>query len=173
MSSSFFRGSTTPKLIHAALVILLLSISLALASCGSISLSQQQAIQSQASFEQLLKQAKLNGMPSSALQPVLLQQQQLSTAHPPLTLFNTQPTDDYYHNLATRYTQLRLQLQSITTIFTQRTQSQARHDLQALQILLAQQRTLGLPVQNFSQQLQHSQQAFLTSYYTHRFCPGQ
>jgi lipoprotein-anchoring transpeptidase ErfK/SrfK len=161
MSSSFFRGPITPKLLHAALVILLLSISLALASCGSISPSQQQAIQSQASFEQLLQQAKLAGVPSSTLQPVLLQQQQLGTVQPPLTLFNTQSANDYYQNIATRYTQLRLQLQSITSIFTQGVQSQAQHDLQALQILLAQQRTLGLPVQNFSQQLQHSQQAFL------------
>ena len=67
MSSSFFRGPTTPKLLHFALVILLLSISLALASCGSISPSQQQAIQSQASFEQLLQQAKLAGVPHKSI----------------------------------------------------------------------------------------------------------
>ncbi|HEY4388515.1 MAG TPA: L,D-transpeptidase [Ktedonobacteraceae bacterium] len=163
MAPYFFRGTTTLRLTYAVLVMVLLSTSLALNSCGSTNTAQQQAMQNQTRLEQLVHQARSSGIPSSSLQSILQQQRQLAATRPPLSLFSTQPVDEYYQGLATRYVQLRLQLQSIIATTTQREQNQAQHDLQMLQNLLAQQRTQGLPVQNFSLQFQQSQDAFLNA----------
>jgi hypothetical protein len=159
MAPSFFRGRTTPRLTYAALVVALLCTSLVLASCGNASPAQQQATQGQARLQQLFAQAKRDGIPSSALQPVLVQQQQLAATRPPLTLFNAQPENKYYQNLTVRYNQLSLQLQGIIAVTTQQAQSRAQQDLQVLQTLLVQRRTQNLPVQNFSLQFQQSQNA--------------
>jgi L,D-transpeptidase catalytic domain len=155
------RSLTTLRLLNASLTVVLLSMLLSLSACGTASAAQQQATLARTRFTQLFNQAQQGGVPASALRPVLQQQQQLSATQPPLTFFNTQPLNQYYQNLDMRYAHLQLQLQSIFATTTERTQNQAQQDLQTLQLLLDQRHAQKLPVQNFTQQLQQSQTAFL------------
>jgi len=136
------------------LALILLSTLASLSACGGATAVQQQAQQKQAQLDRSLQNARIIGVPSSLMTPILQQEQQLSATAAPLTLFNDQPTTDYYRNLATRYGQLQIQLQGLVQITTDQFRSQAQRDMQNLQLSLTHGRTSGLPVQYFSQQFQ-------------------
>jgi lipoprotein-anchoring transpeptidase ErfK/SrfK len=127
---------------------------LLLTACGGNPQVQQQANASKVQLDAQLQHAQTIGVPQSILQPVLAQEQQLSSSSAPFTLFNDQPANDYYANLATRYHQLLVQLQGIVSVTTQQFQLQAQRDLQNFQMVLKQSQAKNVGnLQPFSQQL--------------------
>src|SRR5437660_1420948 len=116
----------------------LIGLMLLTSACGGNTEVQQQANQSKAQLDAQLQHAQAIGVPQFVLQPVLSQEQQLSSSSAPFTLFNDQPATDYYANLAIRYHQLLVQLQGVVSVTTQQFQTQAQRDLQNFQIALKQ-----------------------------------
>ncbi len=131
----------------------LIGLMLLLSACGGNPQVQQQASQGKAQLDAQLQHAEAIGIPQSILQPVLTQEQQLSSSSAPFTLFNDQPATDYYANLSVRYHQLQVQLQGIVAVTTQQFQSQAQRDLQNFQIALKQSQAKNIGnISAFSQQ---------------------
>lgn len=145
------------------LVLLLMSLSFVMAACGGDAHIQQQATQNKAQLDQLLQHAQAIGVPATSLHPIMTQEQQLSSTSAPFNLFNDQPVNSYNQNLATHYAQLITQTQDIITTSTTQAQSQAQHDMQNFQTALTQARTLGLPIQHFSQQFSQDQTLLSTA----------
>ena len=126
---------------------------------------QQQASQNKAQLDSLLKHAQAIGVPTSLLQPILSQEQQLASTSVPFTLFNDQPATNYNKNLATRYQQLVLQTQSVIATTTEAAQSQAQREMQNFQLALTQRRTEGFHVDSFSLQFNQDQGLLATAQY--------
>ena len=101
----------------------LIGLMLLTSACGGNPQVQQQANASKAQLDAQLQHAQAIGVPLSILQPVLAQEQQLSSSSAPFTPFNDQPATDYYANLTIRYHQLLVQLQGIVLVTTQQFQS--------------------------------------------------
>jgi hypothetical protein len=139
-------------------VLFLLSLLLTVSACGNTSL-QQQASQEKVQLDNLLHHALAIGVPVTLLQPVQRQEQQLAQSRAPFSLFNTQPIDDYYHNLTTRYRQLLIQTQGIIDTTIQQDQALAQNALQEFHTALLRQQSNHLPVQQFAQQFSQQQQA--------------
>src|SRR5579884_2626094 len=116
----------------------LIGLMLLLSACGGNSQVQQQAMAGKAQLDAQLQHAEAIGIPQFLLQPVLSQEQALSSSSAPFTLFNDQPATDYYANLGTRYHQLSVQLQGIISVATQQFQLQAQRAVQNFQIVLKQ-----------------------------------
>ena len=70
------------------LVGLLLGLILATSGCGGSPQSQQQASQSKSQLDSTLKHARDIGVSASSLQPVIHQEQQISSASAPSNLFD-------------------------------------------------------------------------------------
>src|SRR5260370_13984264 len=149
--------SVGARLAQTACSVLLLCTLLMTSACGGDLHVQQQANQGQSKLDSLLKQAQTIGVTSSLLQPIIKQEQQLSSSSAPFSLFNDQPVNDYYHNLSTRYTGLEVQVQGLITSSTEQFQAQAQQDMKKFQVALAQRRSQNLPVQNFSKQFDSDQ----------------
>jgi lipoprotein-anchoring transpeptidase ErfK/SrfK len=146
------------------LVLLLISSSFFLNACGGNPQVRQGADSAQKRFTQTLQHAQKIGVPTSSLHEILQQQQQLLTSSAPFNLFglsDDQATDDYYHNLATRYTQLTGQIQAVITSSTAQAQAQTQRDLQTLQHALQQGQAENLPVQRLAEELTQAQTATL------------
>jgi len=139
-------------------VLFLLSLLLTLSACGNTNL-QQQASQEKVQLDNLLHHALAIGVPVTLLQPVQRQEQQLAQTRAPFSLFNTQPIDDYYRNLTTRYRQLLIQTQGIIDTAIQQDQALAQNALQEFHTALQRQQSNHLPVQQFAQQFSQQQQA--------------
>src|SRR5579884_1070438 len=154
---------SSSRLASVLLALMLLSMLATLSACGGDTSAQQQAQQKQAQLDSSLQHARAIGVPSSLLTPILQQEQQLNATSVPLTFFNDQPATDYYHNLATRYGQLQIQLQGLVQTATDQSKTQAQRDMQNLQLSLTHGRTAGLPVQYFAQQFQTYQTALATA----------
>ena len=131
---------TRPGASQVMLVLLLLGMMLVSTGCGGDAHVQQQANQNKTQLDQTLQHAETIGVPMSLLNPIVKQEQQLSSSSVPFTLFNDQPATDYYRNLATRYNQLYVQLQGLITSTTEQFQAQAQHDMQNFQDALTQRR---------------------------------
>jgi hypothetical protein len=153
------------RLAQASLTALLLGTMLMVSACGSDAPMQQQVNNNQAHFDSLLQHAQAIGVPGSLLQPVIEQAQALNQTHAPLSLFNNRNSTEYYNNISTRYQQLAIQLQGIVATSTEQAQNTAQHELQALQITLAQKSAQGLPVQNFTNQINQEQKQFHSAQY--------
>lgn len=151
--------------VRGAFATLFIVFILITSACGGTPQTQQQSSQPKTRLDALLLQAQRIGVPSSLLQPVQKQEQQLSSTSAPLTLFNNQAATDYYNNLATRYSQLEVQVQGLITANTQQEQSQAKQDMQNFQTALSQMRSQGLPVQNFAHQYSQDQTLLATAKY--------
>ena len=146
------------------LVLLLISSSFFLSACGGNPRVRQEADSAHKRFTQMLQHAQQIGVPSPSLHEILQQQQQLLTSSAPFNLFglsNDQATDDYNHNLATRYTQLMGQIQAVISSSTAQAQAQTQHDLQTLQHALQQGQAQNLPVQRLSEELTQAQTSVL------------
>jgi hypothetical protein len=139
-------------------ILLLLSLTVVISACGGDAQLQQQASQHKSQLDALLQHAQAIGVPRSLLDPILYQEQQLSSTGAPFSPFSSQPVNSYYSNLATRYAQLLVQTQGVITTTTERYQLQALQDLQNFQTALTHQRAQGLPVQQFAQQFRQDQE---------------
>jgi hypothetical protein len=136
------------------LVLLLISASIFLSACGGNPQVRQKADSAQARFTQQLQHAQQIGVPSASLHEIFQQQQQLGMSNAPFHVFglsNDQSMDDYYHNLATRYTQLTSQIQTAITSSTAQAQKQTQQDLQTVQLALQQGQSQNLPLHTLSQ----------------------
>src|SRR5215831_1102984 len=114
-------------------------------ACGGSAQSQAQLNQSKAMLDKALQHARSIGVPESALQPIIKQEQHLNSTGAPFTLFNDQPVTNYNLNLASNYQQLAAQTQSVANTITDQYNVQAQQDLQFFQSSLSaqQQRKIG------------------------------
>ncbi|HEY3991566.1 MAG TPA: L,D-transpeptidase [Ktedonobacteraceae bacterium] len=143
-----------------AFCLLLVLVTFLLSACGGNPQTQQQASQSQQTLDNDLAHARTIGVPATLLKPIIQQEQQLTSTHSPLGLFSDQPVNDYYQNLALRYTQLDSQVTGLETQETQQLDYQASQDLQTMSNALAGRQGQNLtPLQIFSTQLTNYQQA--------------
>ena len=124
---------------------ILVGMMLFITACGGSTQSQTQLNQSKAALDQALQHARSIGVPESALQSIIKQEQHLSSTGAPFTLFNDQPVTNYNLNLASNYQQLAAQTQSVVNTITDQYTVQAQQDLQFFQSSLSaqQQRKVG------------------------------
>jgi hypothetical protein len=131
---------------------------LLLSACGGNPQTQQKANQSKTKLDSLIAHAQSIGVPAATLQPVLVQEAQLSSTSAPITLFNDQPATDYYANLTRRYQTLAIQVRGLETQVTQQLDYQAYLDIQKLESALAQRQTQGfVEAKTFAAQLDDDQ----------------
>ena len=133
----------TSRSIHISQSILggvLIGMMLLITACGGSPQSQQQSSQNKAKLDQTIQHAKAIGVPGSALQPILKQEQQLSSTGAPFSPFNDQTDTNYYTNLATRYQQLEVQAEGVISNITDQYSTQAEQDMHNFQSALSAQR---------------------------------
>jgi hypothetical protein len=127
------------------LAVMLVGMMLFITACGGSSQSQAQLNQSKARLDQTLQHARSVGVPKSALQSILKQEQQLSSTGVPFSLFNDQPMTDFNMKLASNYQQLESQAEAVVSSISDQYNVQAQQDLQFFQSSLSalQQRKVG------------------------------
>lgn len=130
---------------HIMLTGMLVGMMLLITACGGSSQSQAQLNQNKAMLDQTLQHARSIGIPESALQPIIKQEQRLSSTGAPFSLFNDQPVTDYNTKLASNYQQLETQAEAIISSISDQYNVQAQQDLQFFQSSLSalQQRKVG------------------------------
>ena len=128
------------RLKHAILGGVLMGMMLLTTACGGSPQSQQQASQNKAKLDQTLQHARSIGVPASALQSILKQEQQLSGSGAPFSLFNDQPATNYYNNLATHYQQLEVQAEGVISTITDQYSAEAQQEMHNFQSALSAQR---------------------------------
>lgn len=149
-----------------ALCLLLVLITLLLSACGGSPKLQQQASQNKSTLDHDLKSAQTIGVPANMLAPIIQQEQQMAGTHSPLGLFSDQPVNDYYQNLALRYSQLDAQVTGLESQETQQSDYQASQDLQTMSNALAERQGQNLTqVQAFATQLTNYQQQLAKAQY--------
>ena len=123
----------------------LVSMMLLITACGGSPQSQAQVNQNKVRLDQALQHARSIGIPDSALQPIIKQEQQLNSTGAPFTLFNDQPVTDYNTNLASHYQQLEVQTEGVISSISDQFNIQAQQDMQFFQSSLSaqQQRKVG------------------------------
>lgn len=136
------------------LCLLLVLAMLLLSACSGNPQNQQQARQNKQALDAALTHAQSIGVPMSLLQPVMQQEQQISGTSAPLSLFGDQSVNDYYSNLALRYSQLNTQVTGLESQNTQQLDYQASQDLQNMSNALAQRQDQGfVEAQTFASRL--------------------
>jgi L,D-transpeptidase catalytic domain len=131
---------------------------LLLSACGGNPQTQQKANQSKTQLDSLIAHAQSIGVPAATLQPILVQEAQLSSTSAPITLFSDQPATDYYANLTRRYQMLAIQVHGLETQVTQQLDYQAYLDIQKLESALAERQTQGfVEAKTFAAQLNDDQ----------------
>ncbi len=130
---------------HITLAGMLVGMMLFITACGGTSQSQAQLNQSKATLDQTIQHAQSIGIPESALQPILKEEQQLSSTRAPFSLFNDQPVTDYNTKLANNYQQLQTQTEAIVSSISDQYNIQAQQDMQFFQSSLSalQQKKVG------------------------------
>lgn len=128
------RAGSLPRL---ACVISLFVVMIITSACGGSTQSQQQASQNKTQLDQLLAHARQIGVPAESMTSIQRQEQQLSSSSAPFSLFNDQPDTAYYTHLATQYTALYQQLQTLITTTSDQSQLRASQDLQVFQQMLS------------------------------------
>ena len=123
----------------------LVGMMLLITACGGSPQSQAQVNQNKVRLDQALQHARSIGIPDSALQPIIKQEQQLNSTGAPFTLFNDQPVTDYNTNLASHYQQLEVQTEGVISSISDQFNIQAQQDMQFFQSSLSaqQQRKVG------------------------------
>jgi lipoprotein-anchoring transpeptidase ErfK/SrfK len=124
------------------LVGLLLGLVLAMSGCGGSQQSQQQASQSKSQFDSTLKHARDIGVPASSLQPVIQQEQKLSSTSAPSSLFDDASATTYYLSQAKNYNTLSTQLQDIINTATGDAATKAQLNMQSFQQALVKSQSL-------------------------------
>jgi lipoprotein-anchoring transpeptidase ErfK/SrfK len=147
------------------LTFLFLGTLLLTSACGANPQIQQQASQNQTKLDSLLQRAQAIGIPTSLLQPVITQKQQLASSQAPSNPFDSGAANTYYRNIGTRYEQLLTQTQGIIDATTSQDQTQAMFDVHSYTEAVAEANAQKLPVQYFKQQLNLMQTAVSVAKY--------
>ncbi|HEY6285042.1 MAG TPA: L,D-transpeptidase family protein [Ktedonobacteraceae bacterium] len=121
------------------MLILSLGILLAmlLSACNSNPQLQQQESQNKVELDNAIIHAQNIGVPDYMLQPIIGQENQLTHTNAPIGLFNDQPVNDYYSNVAQRYATLTIEVNGLVSQTTQQFDYKASQDLQVLENALA------------------------------------
>src|SRR5437660_6342529 len=131
----------------------ILGMMLLTSACGGDSHLQQQASQAHTQLDQQIQHARSIGVPDSALQPLVQQEQKLNGTSAPFSWFNDTPDNAYYTNQAHSYQQLITKLQQTVSITTGQDQGLAQQALQNFQqALTTQQAKKYGNLQAFAQQ---------------------
>lgn len=132
------RSAHIPQRVtQAMMVLLLLGLIVLTSACGGNAQVQQQANQDKTQLDQLTQHALAIGVPATLLNPILKQEQQLSSTGAPFSPFNDQPVNDYYTNQTNHYAKLVGQTQQLITTATDQYQLQAQNDMQVFQQALS------------------------------------
>jgi L,D-transpeptidase catalytic domain len=109
-----------------------------LSACNGDSQSRQKASVQKSHLDNLLANARKIGVPDSMLQPIMQQEQQISSSSAPFTVFQDQPLIDYYNNVALRYQMLSNEVLGLEARVTQQFDYQAYLDIKDLEHALVQ-----------------------------------
>lgn len=110
-------------------------------ACGGDSHLRQEASQASTQLDQQIQLAEVNGVPASALQPIIQQEQALKNRSAPFTMFDDTPANLFYKDQTSGYRQVLSKLQEQVAIVTGQDQGQAQQDLANFQQTLATQQT--------------------------------
>ena len=130
----FARRSVSKGTLIFSLGILLAML---LSACNSNPQLQQQESQNKVELDNAIIHAQNIGVPDYMLQPIIGQENQLTHTNAPLGLFNEQPVNDYYSNVAQRYATLTVEVNGLVSQTTQQFDYKASQDLQVLENALA------------------------------------
>ncbi len=158
-------GKRTPKklLIFSAVGLLLLALLFISERAGysGTTNARQQAAQAKAQLDNRLQHALDIGVPSSYLQPLFTQEEQVSGGTSLLTLLHNQFVAGYYQRQATQYHALLTQVPAVITNATGQLQGQAQRDMQSFQTELINVNAQGIGnLQMFAQSLSQEQLQF-------------
>jgi lipoprotein-anchoring transpeptidase ErfK/SrfK len=129
---------------HVLIITSILLFSVLFSACGGAAPAQQKATSAKSHLDSLLAHARDIGIPSSKLQTIVTQEQQISSTQAPFTLFSDQPAIDYYGNVARRYQILAIEVSSLEAQITEETASQAYSDMHSFETALAQRQSQQL-----------------------------
>jgi L,D-transpeptidase catalytic domain len=130
----FARRSVSKGMFIFSIGILLAML---LSACNSNSQLQQQESQNKVTLDNAIFHAQGIGVPASMLQPIISQEKQLTQTNAPIGLFNDQPVNEYYSNVAQRYATLTVEVNGLVSQTTQQFDYKASQDLQVLENALA------------------------------------
>ncbi|HET8845126.1 MAG TPA: L,D-transpeptidase [Ktedonobacteraceae bacterium] len=157
MKPRFVMRRRGGKLLNLCLFLMLATI--LFSACGGNSQLQQKAGQNKQDLDSSLIHAQTIGVPANLLAPIIQQKQQLENTHAPLGLFGDAIVNDYYTNLALRYSQLNSQVEGMEIQLTEQYDYQASQDLQTLSTILSQRQDQNYTeTKTFASQLTNYQQ---------------
>src|SRR2546421_12066605 len=116
------------RLMPAMLVCMLFAFVMLTSGCGGSQQSQQQASQNKTQLDAALQHARNIGVPDSSLQPVIKQEEQLSSTSAPSELFDDSPGTPYYLHQAQGGHQVLGELQGVVSKVTVDTSALAQVD---------------------------------------------
>ena len=128
------QGCARKSMLLLSLGILLVML---LSACNSNPQLQQQESQNKVELDNAIIHAQNIGVPASMLQPIIRQENQLKQTNAPIGLFNDQPVNEYYSNVAQRYATLTVEVNGLVSQTTQQFDFKASQDLQILENALA------------------------------------
>ena len=151
----FARRSVSKGMLIFSLGILLAML---LSACNSNPQLQQQESLNKAELDNALIHAQSIGVPTSMLQPITIQENQLTQTNAPIGLFNDQPVNEYYSNVAQRYAMLTVEVNGLVSQTTQQFDYKASQDLQTLENALAERQAQNfVEAKTFAKQLTNYQ----------------
>src|SRR5690349_7541402 len=123
----FARRSVSKGMLIFALGIFLAML---LSACNSNPQLQQQKSLNKVALDNAIIHAQSIGVPDSMLQPIISQENQLTHTTAPIGVFNDQPVNEYYSNVAQRYAMLTVEVNGLVSQTTQQFDFKASQDLQ-------------------------------------------
>jgi hypothetical protein len=147
----FARRSVSKGMLTFSLGILLAML---LSACNSNPQLQQQESLNKNELNNAIIHAQSIGVPASMLQPIIIQENQLTQTNAPIGLFNDQPVNEYYSNVAQRYATLTVEVNGLVSQTTQQFDFKASQDLQTLENALAERQAQNfVEAKTFAKQL--------------------
>jgi hypothetical protein len=161
-SIASLRGQARKSIL---ILVVVLLIPMLLSACDGDPQAQQQATSQKAQLDGLIVHARNIGVPNAMLQPIVSQEQEISSTSKPFTIFD-QPITDYYNNIAKRYQMLAVEVGSLETKVTQQFDYQAYLDIQDLEKALAERESQGfVEAKTFADQLAQDQSLLARAHY--------
>ena len=102
---------------HILILLVVLLIPMLLSACDGDPQAQQRATSQKSQLDGLIVHARNIGVPNAMLQPIVNQEQEISSTSKPFTIFD-QPITDYYNNIAKRCQMLSVEVGSLETKVT-------------------------------------------------------
>jgi hypothetical protein len=159
--SRFARRSVSKGVLILSLGILL---AILLSACNGNPQLQQLESQNKAELDSAIAHAQSIGVPVYMLQPISVQENQLTQTNAPIGLLNDQPVNDYYSNVARRYAMLTVEVNGLVSQSTQQFDYKASQELQILENTLAQRQAQNfVEARTFAKQLTQYQSRMATA----------